>query len=91
MRCTIWYNLHNLKNVKNTQGGVSLLVILQAEAWSINYFSNPWIKMSFTIHLNINLLLKLFDKFHHLINKLNLHLDILAIVELRIKNLGLAP
>ena len=28
MRCTIWYNLYNLKNVKNTHGGVLLLVKL---------------------------------------------------------------
>ena len=28
----IWYNLHNLKNVKSTHGGVILLVKLQAEA-----------------------------------------------------------
>ena len=25
MRCAIWYHLHNLKNVKNTHGGVLLL------------------------------------------------------------------
>ena len=30
MLCTIWYHLHNLKNVKNTHGGMSLLVKLQA-------------------------------------------------------------
>ena len=24
MRCAIWYHLHNLKNVKNTPGGVFL-------------------------------------------------------------------
>ena len=29
MRCTIWYHLHNFKNVKNTHGGVLLLVKLQ--------------------------------------------------------------
>ena len=28
--CTIWYHLYNLKNVKNTYGGVLLLVKLQA-------------------------------------------------------------
>ena len=28
--CAIWYHLHNLKNVKNTYGGVLLLVKLQA-------------------------------------------------------------
>ena len=31
MRCTIWHHLHNLKNVKNTQEGVLLLVKLQAK------------------------------------------------------------
>ena len=30
MRGAICYHLHNLKNVKNTHGGVSLLVKLQA-------------------------------------------------------------
>ena len=30
MRCTIWYHFYNLKNVKNTHGGVLLLVKLQA-------------------------------------------------------------
>ena len=25
MRCTIWYHLYNLKNMKNTHGGVLLL------------------------------------------------------------------
>ena len=29
MFCVIWYHLHNLKNVKNTHGGVLLLVKLQ--------------------------------------------------------------
>ena len=32
MRCAIWYYLYNLKNVKNTHGGVLILVKLQAEA-----------------------------------------------------------
>ena len=30
MRCAIWYHLYNLKNVKNTDGRVLLLVKLQA-------------------------------------------------------------
>ena len=30
MLCAIWYHLYNLKNVKNTHGGVLLLVKLQA-------------------------------------------------------------
>ena len=32
VRCAIWYYLYNLKNVKNTHGGVLILVKLQAEA-----------------------------------------------------------
>ena len=32
MHYVIWYHLHNLKNVKNTHGGVLLLVKLQASA-----------------------------------------------------------
>ena len=31
MRCAVWYHLYNLKNVKNTHGGVLLLVKLQAK------------------------------------------------------------
>ena len=30
MFCAIWYYLYNLKNVKNTHGGMLLLVKLQA-------------------------------------------------------------
>ena len=29
MRCAIWYHLYNLKNVKNTHGGVLILIKLQ--------------------------------------------------------------
>ena len=29
MRCAIWWHLYNLKNVKNTHGGVLILVKLQ--------------------------------------------------------------
>ena len=32
--CTIWYHLHNSRNVKNVHGGVLLSVKLQAEAWT---------------------------------------------------------
>ena len=34
MRCAIWYHLYNLKNMKNTHGGVLILVKLQAKAWT---------------------------------------------------------
>ena len=32
MFCAIWYHLYNLKNVKNTHGGVLLLVKMQASS-----------------------------------------------------------
>ena len=31
VRCAIWYNLYNLKNVKYTHGGVLILGKLQAK------------------------------------------------------------
>ena len=37
MLCAIWYHLYNLKNVKNTHGGVLLLTKLQALADILNY------------------------------------------------------
>ena len=37
----IWYTLHNLKNVKNTHGGVILLVKLQAEASNFAKSNTP--------------------------------------------------
>ena len=41
MRCAIWYHLHNLKNMKNTHGGVLYLVKLQASATKSN--TPPWV------------------------------------------------
>ena len=32
VRCAIWYHLYNLENVKNTHGGVLVLVKLQVSA-----------------------------------------------------------
>ena len=47
MRCAIWYHLYNLKNVKNTHGGVLILVKLQAQACNFTkIITLPW--MSFT-------------------------------------------
>ena len=40
MCCAIRYHLCNLKNVKNTHGGVSLLVKLQVEAYNVTTESN---------------------------------------------------
>ena len=34
VRFAIWYHLYNFKNVKNTNGGVLILVKLQAEAFT---------------------------------------------------------
>ena len=41
MRCAIWYHLYNLKTVKNTHGGVLLLVKLQALACNFTKSSIP--------------------------------------------------
>ena len=30
VRCAIWYHMYNLNNVKNTHGGVLILIKLQA-------------------------------------------------------------
>ena len=40
MFCAIWYHLYNLKNVKNTHGGMSLLVQLHAYITHGNIRSN---------------------------------------------------
>ena len=39
--CSIWNHSHNLKNVKNTHGGVLLLVKLQAEACNFTKSNTP--------------------------------------------------
>ena len=41
MRCAIWYHLYNLKYVKNTHGGVLLLVKLQALACNFTKSNTP--------------------------------------------------
>ena len=33
MHCAIWYHLYNLKTVKNTHGGVLILVKLKGWGW----------------------------------------------------------
>ena len=44
MRCTIWYHLYNLKNVKNTHGEVLVLVKLQALACTFTKSNTPpWV------------------------------------------------
>ena len=44
MRCTIWYRLHNSKNVKDTHGGVLLLAKLQALDCNLTKSKNPpWV------------------------------------------------
>ena len=44
MRCTIWYHLFNLKKLKNTHGGVLILVQLQAEACNFTKINTPpWV------------------------------------------------
>ena len=48
MRCAIWYHLNNLKNVKNTYGGVLILVKLQIEASNFTKINTPpWVFFTF--------------------------------------------
>ena len=48
MHCAILYHLYNLKNVKNTHGGVLLLVKLQAEACNFTKINTPpWVFLTF--------------------------------------------
>ena len=48
MHCAIWYHLNNLKNVKNTHGGVLILVKLQAEACKFTKVNTPpWVFFTF--------------------------------------------
>ena len=48
MRCASWYHLYNLKNVKNTRGGVLILVKLQAEASNFTKINfPPWMFVTF--------------------------------------------
>ena len=46
VRCTIWYHLYNFKNLKNTHGGVLILVKLQATAFTKNN-TPPWVLLTF--------------------------------------------
>ena len=48
MRWAICYHLHNLKHVKNTHGGVLLLVKLHAKAWNFTKDNTPpWVFFTF--------------------------------------------
>ena len=48
VRCAIWYHLYNLKNVKNTHGGVLILVKLQAVACNFTKINTPpWVFFTF--------------------------------------------
>ena len=44
MRCTNWYHSYNLKNVKETHGGVLLLGKMQAQACNFTKSNtSPWV------------------------------------------------
>ena len=46
--CTIWYQFYKLKNVKNTHGGVLLLVKLQASVCNFSKSNTPpWVFLTF--------------------------------------------
>ena len=64
MRCAIWYHLYNLKKVKNTHGGVLILVKLQAEACNFTKINTPpW---EFLICSQIALSTSLCDRFFNI-------------------------
>ena len=41
MLCAFWYHLCNLKNVKNSHGGMLLIVKLEAEACNFSKSNTP--------------------------------------------------
>ena len=48
MCCAISYDLYNLKNVKNTHGGVLILIKLQAKACNFTKINTPpWVFFTF--------------------------------------------
>ena len=48
MRCAIWYHLYDFKNVKNTHGGLLILVKLQASACNFTEINTPlWVFFTF--------------------------------------------
>ena len=48
MLCAIWYHLRNLKNIKNTHGGVLLLVKLQPKVCNFSKSNTPpWLLFTF--------------------------------------------
>ena len=48
VHCALWYHLCNLINVKNTHGGVLILVKLQAKAWKFTKINTPpWVFFTF--------------------------------------------
>ena len=48
MLCTIWWHFYNFKNVKNTLGGLLLLVKLQSEACNFTKDNtDPWVFFTF--------------------------------------------
>ena len=62
MLCSIWYHLYNLRNVKNIQGGVLLLVKLEALGCNFTKSNNsPWMFFAF---------LKLYKWRHHIAQRI---------------------
>ena len=48
MLCSIWYHLYNLKDMKNTHGGVLLLIKMQALACNFTKSNTPpWMFFAF--------------------------------------------
>ena len=52
MRCAVWYHLYNLKNMKNTHGGVLLLVKLLKACNFTKSNTPPWVFSRFLNCIN---------------------------------------
>ena len=63
MPCAVRYHLYNLKNVKNTYGGVLLLLKLQAKSnippWVFSTFFKlyKWYKIAQNVSINVNVII----------------------------------
>ena len=79
--------INQLNDYSNEQNNKNYQIMVDCKYGNIKYFkklSNPFKSLSL-LHLNICSLQRNFDKFHILLNKLNINMDIIAITVSRIK------
>ena len=89
MRCAVWYHLYNLKNVKNTHGGVLLLVKLQAKRLKrITYLFFFWVKRWDTdkFRKTYDLLFQWFSDNYIKANEIKCHVFVTAIKNMLVYN-----